>query len=112
MMSKKVKDLSFEFSVRVVKFCNRLFTESKQNYPIIRQLLKSGTSIGANIEEANAAQSKKDFLAKMYISFKEAKETNYWLRLINEAEITNSKETDELLKISMSLIKLLKFRRK
>ena len=106
-MSKKVKELSFEFAVQVVKFCSRLFKESKFNYPVIQQLLKSGTSIGANIEEANAAQSKKDFLAKMYISFKEARETNYWLRLIKETEITTSKEIDELIEISLSLIKML-----
>ncbi|MBC8384076.1 MAG: four helix bundle protein [Candidatus Cloacimonetes bacterium] len=106
-MSKKVKDLSFEFAVQIVKFCNKLFKESRDNYPVIQQLLKSGTSIGANIEEANAAQSKKDFLAKMYISFKEARETNYWLRLIKESEITKSRETDELIKISLSLIKML-----
>jgi len=107
ILSKKVKDLSFEFAVRVVKFCNRLFAESRFNYPIIQQLLKSGTSIGANIEEANAAQSKKDFLAKMYISFKEARETNYWLRLIEESEITKSNELDDLIVISISLIKML-----
>ena len=71
------------------------------------QLLKSGTSIGANIEEACAAQSRKDFLTKMYIAFKEARETFYWLRLIKKTGIFKNADLDVMLQDTMSIINLL-----
>ncbi len=76
-----------------------------------KQLLRSGTSIGANIEEASAAHSKKDFTNKMAISSKEARETKYWLRLIKESQIVNCdfetyiKEIDEIIRILTSIVK-------
>jgi four helix bundle protein len=106
-MKNEVLELSFKFSVEIVLFCRALDKSSRDNFVISNQLLKSGTSIGANIEEANGAQSKKDFLAKMYISYKEARETNYWLRLITESKIDNSNKLKGLNKMSLSLIKLL-----
>ena len=71
-MRNTIQDLSFRFAVKIVKFCNNLTDKKFVNQPIVIQLLKSGTSIGANVQEAEAAQSKKEFLAKMYIAFKEA----------------------------------------
>ena len=106
-MDVTVKQISFDFSVKIIKFCNRNHKSLSINRVIIIQLLKSGTSIGANIEEASAAQSRRDFLAKMYIAFKEAKETNYWLRLFKEAKLISLTDLDELLKESNSLINIL-----
>jgi len=106
-MKNEVLDISFDFAVKIVLFCKKLNSSSRDNYVISNQLLKSGTSIGANIEEANAAQSKKDFISKMYIAFKEARETNYWLRIIVNGHLDHSKESVELIEISKSLIKLL-----
>jgi len=69
--------------------------------------LRSGTSIGANVEEALAGQSKKDFFAKMSIASKEARETNYWLRLIKDAGIFDRQESKKLIEASEELIKIL-----
>jgi len=71
------------------------------------QLLRSGTSIGANVEEALAGQSRKDFLAKMSIASKEARETNYWLRLIKDSGIFDKQRTQALIEVSEELIKIL-----
>ena len=106
-MKNEVLELSFNFAVKIVLFCKKLNNFSRDNFAISNQLLKSGTSIGANIEEANAAQSKKDFLSKMYIAFKESRETNYWLRIITNSQIDDSTELAELIEISKSLIKIL-----
>ena len=84
-----------------------MYKQYYENRPIIRQLLKSGTSVGANIEEAEAAQSKRDFLAKMHIAYKEARETNYWLRLLAELKISNPNEINSLISESIILIRLL-----
>jgi four helix bundle protein len=70
-------------------------------------LLKSGTSVGANVEEALAGQSKKDFFAKMSIASKEARETNYWLRLLGDSEILQKQHVNELMQMSEELIKIL-----
>jgi four helix bundle protein len=97
---------SYTFSVKAVRFCFEM-QEKKREFVISRQLLKSATSIGANIEEAQGAISKAEFIAKVQISLKEAKETKYWLRLIIDAEIFNSDKTPELLKDCNELIVIL-----
>ena len=80
-MSKSIiRNKSFEFSIKIIKLYKELLSEKE--YVISRQLLKSSTSIGANVEEALAGQTKRDFIAKMAISSKEARETRYWLRLL------------------------------
>ena len=76
-----VLDKSFEFSVRIVRVYQYLCSEYKE-YVLSKQLLRCGTSIGANINEAQYAISKKEFLSKMYIAFKESAETMYWLELL------------------------------
>lgn len=86
---------SFDFAVKIVKFSFQM-QESKKEYVISRQLLKSGTSIGANIEESQGAISKAEFIAKLQISLKEAKEAKYWLRLIDASGIYPNPNLTEL----------------
>ena len=80
-----IQDKSFEFSLMIIELYKKLITDKE--FVISKQLLRSGTSIGANIEEAIAGQSKKDFLHKMAIASKEARETRYWLKLLNKSQI-------------------------
>ena len=77
-----IRQRAFAFAVRIVKLCQFLEKHSSVSKTLIRQLLDAGTSVGANLEEAQAGQSKPDFIHKNAISLKEARETNYWLRLI------------------------------
>ncbi|MEN9439968.1 MAG: hypothetical protein RLZ33_44 [Bacteroidota bacterium] len=86
---------SFDFAVKIVKFSFQMQNEKKE-YVISRQLLKSGTSIGANIEESQGAISKAEFIAKLQISLKEAKEAKYWLRLIQASDIYSNPNLKEL----------------
>lgn len=111
-------DKSFAFAVRIVKACHYLQKEHKE-YALSRQLVKAGTSIGANSEEAQAGQSKKDFEAKLQIAYKEAKETHYWIRLLVatnyfEPKLGNSliQDCEELLKIIVSILKSSRQKRK
>ncbi len=91
--------------MQIIKLCARM--REKKHLEIASQLLRSGTSIGANVEEALAGKSRKDFFAKMSIASKEARETNYWLRLIKDAEIFNKQKTQKLIEASEKLIKIL-----
>ena len=102
-----LKERSFEFAKRIVLLCQKLEQSSGPARTISNQLLRSGTSIGANIEEAHGSQSKADFTAKMYISCKEARETNYWLRLLIETEMIPEKQLANLLDESSQLIAIL-----
>ena len=81
----EILDLSFQFAVRIVNLYKYLRTEEKE-FVLSKQLLRSGTSIGANITESQDAQSKKDFISKLSISLKEAKETRYWILLLIETD--------------------------
>jgi four helix bundle protein len=80
-MEKKniIQEKTFLFAVRIVNFC-RYLVDIKKEYVLSKQILRSGTSIGANIEEAIGAQSKGDFINKVSIAYKESRETRYWLR--------------------------------
>ena len=82
-MDNVIQEKSFHFAVRIVNLCRYLQTEKKE-YVLTNQLLKSGTSIGANVSESQQAQSRPDFINKLNIALKEAYETNYWLRLLHE----------------------------
>jgi four helix bundle protein len=104
MKESIVQKKSFEFSLKVISLYKDL--QSQKEFIISKQLLRCGTSIGANIEEALAGQSKRDFTAKMSISSKEARETKYWLRLLKESELTNLDVNSLLLDIE-ELIKML-----
>lgn len=81
----KILELSFNFSLSVIQLYKQL-TENKE-FVLSKQLLRSGTSIGANVEEAIAAQSRKDFISKMSLASKEARETRYWLRLLDKSKL-------------------------
>jgi len=85
-MVTDIRERTFEFAVRIVKLCKFLEKNSAVTKNLLMQLLDAGTSIGANLEEAKAAQSKADFIHKNAISLKEARESNYWLRLILATE--------------------------
>ena len=80
----KAYDLSKAFALRIIKLYEYL-TNQKHEYILSKQVLKSGTSIGANVSEAIMAQSKADFIAKMHVALKECNETKYWLELLHEA---------------------------
>ena len=98
-----IRDKSFQFALKIIELSQSL--KEERNYEIANQIIRSGTSIGANVEEAQAAQSKKDFISKISISSKEARETKYWLRLINESKISNNK-LDDLIKECDDLINI------
>ncbi len=81
-----VRRKSYDFALKIIKLCRQLSVEQHE-FILSNQLLQSGTSIGANIEEAIGAQSKKDFLSKMSIAYKESRETNYWIRLLRDSGV-------------------------
>jgi len=112
-MKQKVDicERTFQFSLRIVKLCNHLNEKPGVARELSRQLIRSGTSIGANVEESQSAQSKADFLHKLRISLKEARETRYWLKLIIGAKLVKETrliplldEINELIKIIASII--------
>ena len=80
-----ILNLTFDFSIQIIELYKALIQQNE--YVLSKQILRSATSIGANIEEANAAQTKKDFISKMSIASKEARETKYWLRLLNKSQL-------------------------
>jgi four helix bundle protein len=95
---------SFVFALTIIETYKYL-NENKE-YVLSKQLLRSGTSIGANVEEANAAQTKKDFIAKMSIASKEARETRYWLKLLQKSQMVK-KDFQEELKAIEEIISIL-----
>lgn len=103
----KITDRSFIFATRVVKLCRFLETQDQVSRTLANQLLRSGTSIGANVEEAQAGQSKADFVAKMSIARKEARETHYWLRLLKESEIIPESQLSEIIQEADEIIRIL-----
>ncbi len=101
-----IQEKSFAFAVRIVKLAQFLRKE-RAELVLSRQILRSGTSVGANVEEAQAAQTHKDFSAKMAIASKEARETRYWSRLLKETEQLEAGHADSLLADCEELIRLL-----
>ena len=101
-----ISDKSFGFAVRVVNLC-RYLQQDRQEYVLSKQLLRSGTSIGANVAEAQQPQSNADFVAKLSISLKEASETRYWLRLLAATGYLSEKESASMLADCTELEKLL-----
>jgi four helix bundle protein len=106
MKNDILREKSYAFALRIVKL-SRYLVDEKKEYVLSRQVLKSGTSIGANIEEAKQGQSKLDFVSKLSIANKEAFETNYWLRLLRDSELIGEKPADSLLSDCDELQKLL-----
>jgi len=103
-----VRDKSFDFALKIIDLYKYLRYEKKE-YVMSKQLLRSGTSIGANIEEAQAGQSRKDFISKMSIASKEARETHYWLQLLKHSGFISKDETikdcEELIRLLTSIVK-------
>ena len=91
---KAIQNKSFDFSIRIVKLYRHL--KDKDERPIFEQLLRSGTSIGANVKEAIRGQSKPDFYSKLNIALKEASETEYWLEILYETEYIDKKLFDSI----------------
>lgn len=97
---------SYAFAVRIVKVYQFL-CEEKKEFVLSKQLLRSGTSIGANIEEAIGGQSEKDFFAKLTISYKEARETHYWIRILKDTNYLSNEQAESLLKDADELLKII-----
>lgn len=104
-----IQQKSFDFSLMIIQLYISL--KKEKEYVLSKQVLRSGTSIGANIEEAIAAQSRKDFIHKMSISSKEARETAYWLKLLQKSDLTNIdvslylSEINQIIRIITSIVK-------
>ncbi len=106
MKENVVKDKSFALAVRIINLY-KILTQEKKEYVMSKQLLRCGTSVGANIEEAIGGISKKDFRAKMSISYKEIRETIYWLRLLQATDYLEKQDFDSLFNDADELGKLL-----
>lgn len=109
-----IADKTFEFSVRIVRLYQFLCQEKKE-FVLSKQLLRAGTGIGANVNEAKHGQSKKDFLSKMNIALKESVETEYWIKLLVKTEYLTEKhgesiqkDCDEIIRILHSIVKTVK----
>ena len=116
MKGNVIQEKSYAFALRIVKLY-RWLGEEKKEFVLAKQLLRSGTSIGANVEEAIGGQSERDFHAKMTIAYKEARETRYWLRLLHDSDYIGDSafesiiiDCDELLKLLGSITKTMKQR--
>ena len=112
-----VRDKSFAFALRIVNLCRSL-AEERREFVLSRQLLRSGTAIGALVREAEQAESRADFVHKMSIALKEANETQYWIDLLHQADyidgrgFTSIQATNtELLKLLTAIVKTTKTRR-
>ncbi|MBK7709806.1 MAG: four helix bundle protein [Bacteroidales bacterium] len=114
MKENILKTKSYAFALNVIKLYQKLSSEKKE-FVLSKQILRSGTSIGANIEEANQAESKRDFIHKLGIAQKEANETHYWIRLLTDSNyivqsvsIILKDDCEELIKLITSSIKTAK----
>jgi four helix bundle protein len=95
-MPHDIHERTFQFALRIVELYDEVCTKRGSSRVVSRQLLKSGTSIGANLEEANGAQSKPDFISKCSIAAKEARETRYWLRLLTGCKSVDPQQISPL----------------
>ena len=109
MAKSVIQEKSFSFALDIVELFKKL--QAEHEYVLSKQLLRSGTSIGANVEEALAGQSRRDFLAKMAVASKEARETRYWLVLLQKSGLTKAElnpalvSVEELVRILTSIVK-------
>ena len=114
-MRNVVKDKSYDLALRIVKLCKYLRND-KREFVLSKQVLRSGTSIGANIEEAIGGHTKKEFISKLSIAYKESRETHYWLRLLKDAEFISKTEFDsivaDLIEVQKLLVSILKTSKK
>ena len=106
IMDNLIEEKSFRFAIRIVKL-NQYFRAKKKEYILSKQILRSGTSIGANIAEAQQAQSKADFISKMEIALKETSETKYWLRLLKETDYLSAVEFESIFQDCVEIERIL-----
>lgn len=105
-MKNIIEKKSFDFAIRIVKLYKYL-CNNKKEYVLSKQVLRSGTSIGSNVAEAQQAQSKADFISKLSIALKETTETKYWLRLLNATNYLNQSEIKSILDDCIEIEKIL-----
>ena len=107
-MKKKrniIKEKTYKFALDIIILYKKM--RDQNEFILSKQVIRSATSIGANVEEAMAGQSRKDFISKMAISSKEARETNYWLRLLRDSQLCEGIDYTDLIKESEEIIKIL-----
>lgn len=107
MSRREIHDRTYQFALRIIKLCRYREEESSFGRSLGWQLLKSGTSIGANLEEVGAGQSRVDFISKCSISLKEALETRYWLRLLHDSQLIAQNRLMPLIQESTEIITVL-----
>lgn len=105
MKENIIAEKTYKFAIEIVKLTKELISEKE--YVLSKQILKSGTSIGANVEEAIGGISKRDFRAKMSISYKEARETHYWLKLLRDTDFISTEKFEKLNTELTSILKIL-----
>ena len=105
-MNSIIETKSFDFAVRIVNLY-KFLCEQKKEYTLSKQLLRSGTSIGANVTEAQQAQSKLDFIAKLSIALKETSESKYWIKLLKSTDYLSEAEANSILSDCVEIEKLL-----
>ncbi|APF18142.1 CHP02436-containing protein [Caldithrix abyssi DSM 13497] len=101
-----IRNKSYQFALKIINIY-KFLQEEKREFLLSKQLLRSGTSIGANIEEAIGGQSKKDFYAKLSIAYKESRETHYWIRLLRDSGYLNAETAKQLLEDCDELLRIL-----
>ncbi|WP_424964262.1 four helix bundle protein [Ekhidna sp.] len=101
-----ILDKSYSFAIEIIE-CYKTLTSEAKEFVLSKQLLRSGTSIGANVEEANGGYTKKDFKYKMSIAYKEARETKYWLRLLMDTNYIEVGKAELLLEDCEQILKIL-----
>ena len=106
-MENNIQTRSKQFAIRIIKLCSFLYNNSEVTKVLANQLLRSGTSIGANVREAQSAQSDRDFLNKLEIALKEARETEYWLELLIESEIIKKTKLESMLNEADAIVRIL-----
>ena len=104
-MSNPIVEKSFCFAIKIVNLARSI--RDRREYELARQVLRCGTSVGANVAEAQKAQSGKDFVAKMYIAYKEASETEYWVRLLHATKIISEDEYRDIIGDAQDILKIL-----
>ena len=100
-----IQEKTYNFALSIIDLYKKM--KSQNEYVLSKQMIRSGTSVGANVEEATAAQSRKDFISKMSIASKEARETNYWLRLLRDSKLIEDIDLSKLIKESQEIIAIL-----
>ena len=106
MKDSIISQKSFDFAIRIVNLYKYL-KDNKKEFVLSKQLLRSGTSVGANIEEALGGQSKKDFISKLSVAYKESRETLYWIKILNKSRYLNQNQSLSLINDCEEIIKII-----